>query len=50
MNKRNIIIAVLILIALLIYPFRAQLKAVFSGGTGAAPEIQITEVVRDLPV
>ena len=45
MNKRNIIIAILILAALLIYPFRAQLKAAFSGGTGAAPEIQITEQI-----
>lgn len=50
MNKRNIIIAILILIALLIYPFRTQLKAAFSGGTGAAPETQITELVRDLSV
>ncbi len=32
MNKRNIIIAILILAALLIYPFRGQLRQAFSGG------------------
>ena len=41
-NKRNIIIAILILAALLIYPFRGQIKEAFSGGTGAAPEAQLT--------
>lgn len=40
MNKRNIIIALLILAALLIFPFRAQLRQVFfGGGTGCGPEI-----------
>ena len=45
MNKRNIIIAILILAALLIYPFRTQLTSVFFGGTGAGPEIRITEQI-----
>ena len=44
MNKRNILIAILILAALLIYPFRGQIKAAFSGGeTGAAPAVQVVE-------
>ena len=38
MNKRNIIIALVILAALLIYPFRAQLRQlVFGQETGLAP-------------
>ena len=45
MNKRNILIAILILAALLIYPFRGQIKAAFSGGTGAAPEMQVIEQI-----
>ena len=49
MNKRNIVIAILILAALLIYPFRGQIRAAFSGGTGAAPEIQLTEQVQCPP-
>lgn len=46
MNKRNIIIALIILAALLIYPFRAQIREVFSDkGTGGAPVVQIAEQV-----
>ena len=41
MNKRNIIIALIILAALLIYPFRGQIKEAFSGGTGAVPAAQL---------
>ena len=46
MNKRNIIIALIILAALLIYPFRTQIREAFSGrGTGGAPVVQIVEQV-----
>ena len=42
MNKRNIIIAVLILAALLIFPFRGQIRQLFTGGeTGAVPVVQV---------
>ncbi len=40
MNKRNLIIALIILAALLIYPFRGQIKQAFSGSAGA-PESHI---------
>ena len=40
MNKRNIIIAILILAALLIYPFRGQLRQAFStGDAGPVPAV-----------
>ena len=43
MNKRNIIIAVIILAALLIYPFRARIsQAIHQGETGAAA-VQLLE-------
>ena len=42
MNKRNIIIAILILAALLIYPFRGQIREAFSTGAGSTPEVRIT--------
>ena len=45
MNKRNIIIALIILAALLIYPFRGQIKEAFSGGQTGAVIIQTIENV-----
>ena len=45
MNKRNIIIAVIILAALLIYPFRTRIsQAIHQGETGAAA-VEIVEAV-----
>lgn len=46
MNKRNMIIALIILAALLIYPFRGQIRQAVSGGdTGLIPSVQIAEHV-----
>ena len=43
MNKRNIVIAILILAALLIYPFRTRIsQAIHPGETGAAA-VEIVE-------
>ncbi len=43
MNKWRIIIALIILAALLIYPFRERIKEAFSGEQTGAAIIQTTE-------
>ena len=43
MNKRNIIIAVIILAALLIYPFRARISQAFHSGETGAEAVEIVE-------
>ena len=43
MNKRNIIIAVIILAALLIYPFRARISQAFHQGESGAAVVQLAE-------
>ena len=43
MNKRNIIIAVIILAALLIYPFRARISQAFHPDETGAEAVEIVE-------
>ena len=43
MNKRNIIIAVIILAALLIYPFRTRISQAFHPGETGSAVVRIAE-------
>ena len=46
MNKRNIIIAVIILAALLIYPVRARISQAFHPGETGAAAVEFVEAAE----